>query len=88
MAKPTTLANMVAKQTNDAAKADLKEDEKLARKSAPAGKVWVRLVRPHYDAEGFFHEVGAALLNSDAVPSSAKVLTQAGAAEAEEGDDD
>lgn len=74
--KPTSLAAHVAKTEAAKASAEDKEDVKLARKPAPSGKVWVRLIRPHYDAEGVYHDVGPALLNADAVPSSAKILTK------------
>lgn len=87
--KPTSMASMVAKQAAASAKADDQEDEKISRKRTPEGKTWVRLIRPHYDAEGYYHSVGPALLNSDAIPSSAKVLSrQASPADDEEADDE
>lgn len=85
--KPTSMASMVARQADATAKAAEKEDEKLSRKVTPAGKVWVRLIRPHYDAAGVYHQIGAALLDADAVPSSAKKLTKAEAVEEEAGDE-
>lgn len=84
--KPTSMAAMVAKQAADSQRQDDKADEKLARKAPPRGKVWVRLVRPFYDADGVYHPAGPTLLDKGAVPSSAKVLT-ASEVEAEEGDD-
>ena len=81
--KQTSLASTVARQEAAARKKDEKEDEQIAARAAPAGKTWVRLIRPHYDAEGTYHEVGPALLDSDAIPSSAKVLSRADAKTAE-----
>ncbi len=81
--KPTSLASHVARQEAEARRKDDKEDEQLSARSAPAGKTWVRLIRPHYDAEGVYHRVGPALLDSDAIPSSAKILSRADAKTAE-----
>lgn len=81
--KPTSLASLVAKQADDAAKAAEAEDATFVARKAPKGKVWVRLIRPHYDAEGFHHDIGIALLNEGAVPSSAKRLAEP-AADAED----
>lgn len=74
--KPTSLAAHVAKTEAAKAAAEDQEDAKLVRKAAPKGKVWVRLIRPHYDAEGIYHDVGPALLVEGKVPSSAKILTK------------
>ena len=74
-AKPTSMAAMVAKQAADESRKNDTEDKELARQKIPFGKSRVRLVRPHYDAEGFYHPIGIALLNADSVPSSAKVIS-------------
>lgn len=87
MAKPTSMAAMATKTANDAIRADEREDEKIARRRAPVGQIWVRLIRPHFDGEGQYHEAGPALLNDDAIPSSAKRLTKL-EAEAETADND
>ena len=76
MAKPTSMASMVANQAATKSREEAKEDEKLARRDAEDGKVWVRLIRPHYDHEGVLHREGPALLDEDKVPQSAKVLTK------------
>lgn len=82
MAKPTSLAAQVSKQSKEKLLAEAKEDAKLARAETPLGKVRVRLVRPFYDAEGRYHPAGPALLDEGNVPSSAKVLRKAEVAEA------
>lgn len=82
--KQTSLASHIARQEADARRKDDKEDERLSARATPAGKTWVRLIRPHYDAEGVYHQVGAALLNSDAIPSSAKILSKAAVAAIED----
>lgn len=74
MAKPTSLAAQVSKQSKEKLLAEAKEDAKLARAETPLGKVRVRLVRPFYDSEGRYHPAGPALLDEGNVPSSAKVL--------------
>ena len=73
--KPTSMAAMVAKQAADESRKNDTEDKELARQKIPFGKSRVRLVRPHYDAEGFYHPIGIALLNADAVPASAKIIS-------------
>lgn len=78
--KPTSVASIVAKQAAEKRNENEKEDVKLSRKAVPEGKVWVRLRRAHYDSEGIYHPVGTALLNEDAIPSTAKRLTTEAAA--------
>lgn len=82
-AKPTSVAAIIAKQTAAKNLENEQEDKKLSKKSVPEGHVWVRLRRAHYDANGTYHPIGAALLREGAIPSSAKRLTSKEAAQAE-----
>lgn len=90
MAKPTSLAAQLKRDDEAEKLAQAKEDLEVAQKPAAEGKVWVRLMRDHYDANNVLHLAGLAELDADAVPKSAKVLTpaQAEAAKAEEDADD
>ena len=83
--KPTSLASQLTKEDLAKRAAEAKEDAEVSSKAAPKGKVWVRLVRAHYDASGALHLPGITQLDAGAVPKSAKVLTKAEAqAEADE----
>jgi hypothetical protein len=74
MSKPTSLAAQIAKTANDEAAAQLREDLETAFKPAPAGKVWVRLIRHHLDRNGVMHAPGIVALDEGFVPGSAKRL--------------
>lgn len=83
--KPTSLAAQLTKDDLAKRAEEAKEDAKVSSLAAPKGKVWVRLVRAHYDANGVLHPPGITQLDADAVPKSAKVLTKSEAqAEADE----
>ena len=86
--KPTSLTALAAKQAAERRVEAEKEDAKASRRSAPPGKVWVRLIRPHYDSEGILHRAGVTLLPEGAIPSSAKVLTAKQAPALEEASED
>lgn len=76
MAKPTSLAAQLKRDDEAAKIAEAKEDAAIAAKPAAEGKVWVRLVRPHYDSEGVLHAAGVVQLDADKVPKTAKVLSK------------
>lgn len=80
MAKTTTLVSQLNKVEAERQAQEAAEDRELATRSVPEGKVWVRLIRPHYDANGVLHEPGVVALDPAAVPKSAKVLTKKQAA--------
>lgn len=73
--KPTSLAAQLTKDDLAKKAAEAKEDAEVSSKVAAKGKVWVRLVRPHYASDGTVHMPGITQLDADAVPKSAKVLT-------------
>ena len=75
--KPTSLAAQLTKEDLAKRAAEAKEDAEVSSKPAPKGKVWVRLVRAHYDASGTLHLPGITQLDAEAVPKTAKVLTKA-----------
>jgi hypothetical protein len=82
--KPTSLAAQLASNAAKDALASAKEDAKIAELETEDGKVWVRLQGAHYDKYGTYHQAGTtALLDADAIPKSAKVLTKQEAAEVE-----
>lgn len=83
MAKPTSLAAQLKRDDEAEKRAQDKEDAEVASRPSIDGKVWVRLMRPHYDSENVLHEIGVTQLDADAVPKSAKLLTKAQVAEAE-----
>jgi hypothetical protein len=85
--KPTSLAAQLSRDQEAQKIAEGKEDAAVAGKRIPAGKVMVRLQRDHYDAYGVWHRAGLAMLDVDAVPSTAKELTSKEVAAAEEGDE-
>lgn len=87
MAKPTSLASQLKRDDEAAKLARDKEDIAAAGQAATPGKVWVRLERPHYDADNVLHMPGITQLFADAVPRSAKVLS-AVEAEAEIAEDE
>lgn len=74
MSKPTSLAAQIAKAANDEAAAQLRDDLETAFKPAPAGKVWVRLLRHHLDRNGVMYAPGIVALDEGFVPQSAKRL--------------
>ena len=82
MAKPTTLAAQLRRDDEAERKAQEAENAEYAAKDIAPGKVWVRLVRPHYDSNNVLHMPGVVALDADAVPKSATVLTAAQAAAA------
>lgn len=88
MAKTTSLAAQINKQALEQKSAENAEDARVARQPAPPGKVWVRLIRPCYDAEGVLHPAGIAALPGNAVPKSATRLTAEAAAPADDESDD
>jgi len=75
MAKPTSLAAQIAQQDAKAAASADKQDAELRLKPVPPGKVWVRLVRPYYDADNVMYPAGLALLDEAQAPKSAKRIT-------------
>ena len=76
--KPTSLAAQLASNAQKEVLANAKEDAKIAEQATEDGKVWVRLQGAHYDRYGVYHSAGElALLDIDAVPKTAKVLTKA-----------
>jgi hypothetical protein len=88
MAKPTSLASQLKRDDEAEKIAQGKEDLEMAAHPASEGKVWVRLIRSHYDAENILHLPGITELNADAVPASAKRLTAVQAAEQLADDDE
>jgi hypothetical protein len=84
MAKPTSLAAQLTRQDQEANRVSAKEDVEAAERPAPKGKVWVRLIRPHYDSEGILHMPGIVSLNEGFVPESAKRLIKADQAAADD----
>lgn len=81
--KPTSLAAQLAANAAKDALAASREDAKMAELETEEGKVWVRLQAAHYDKYGVYHQPGSnALLDSDAIPKTAKVLTKKQAEEA------
>ena len=74
--KPTSLAAQLKRDDEAEKLAQDKEDQAVRQQPTEDGKVWVRLVRPHYNSEGFLMLPGVCQVDADAVPSSAKVLTQ------------
>lgn len=76
MAKPTSLAAQLKRDDEAAKIAEAKEDAAVAVKPVAEGKVWARLVRPHYDSEGVLHQPGIVQLDADKVPKTAKVLSK------------
>lgn len=87
MAKPTSLASQLKRQDDATNLAAAKEDGEVVSRPAPKGKVWVRLIRPHYDSEGVLHMPGIASLDKGAVPESAKQLSKSEVTEADEADE-
>lgn len=77
MAKQTSLAARLSREAEDTARANEKENARVALQPAERGKVWVRLIRAHYDGNGKLHPAGITQLSANAVPKSAKVLTVA-----------
>ena len=75
MAKPTSLAAQLKRDDEAEKMAQEKEDKEVSARPAADGKVWVRLVRTHYDSNNVIHQPGITQLDADAVPSSAKVLS-------------
>lgn len=91
MAKPTSLAAQLKRDDEAEKKAQEAENAEFAAKPAAEGKVWARLTRPHYDSNNVLHMPGIVLLDADAVPKSAILLTEAQVAEqkaAEEAEDE
>ena len=74
--KPTSLAAHLKRQDDAEKIAQETEDAEVAQRPSIKGKIWVRLLRPHYDKYGVLHEIGVVALDANAVPSSAKVLSQ------------
>ncbi len=75
--KPTSLAALAAQTAQKDALSRAAEDAKMADAPVPEGKVWVRLVNAHYDRYGVYHQPNSiAQLDADAVPRTAKVLTE------------
>lgn len=74
--KPTSVASHIAKMEADKKAAENLADAKAAKSDFPEDRVLVRLVRPRYDSEGFYHsnEEPVALLPQD-VPTSAKIIS-------------
>lgn len=83
MAKPTSLAAQLTRQDQEANRAFAKEDLEAAERPAPKGKVWVRLIRPHYDSDNILHMPGIVSLDEGFVPASAKRLSKVEEAAAE-----
>jgi hypothetical protein len=77
MANQTTVGAQMAKVEKDRLAAQDVEDAAALAAPAPVGKVWVRLVRPHLDADGVWHDAGVASLNANAIPKSAIRLSKA-----------
>jgi len=75
MAKATTLVSQIAKTAAERQAAEASEDKAVAGRPVIPGKVWVRLIRPHLDADGRLHPPGVVALDERAVPSSAKRLS-------------
>ncbi len=76
MAKATTLVAQLSKVEKERQELEAKEDQAIAERPIVDGKVWVRLIRPHLDANGQLHEPGIVALDPDFIPKSAKVLTR------------
>lgn len=76
MAKQTTLASQLSKVEKERLELEAKEDQEVSERPIIDGKVWVRLVRPHLDANGRLHEPGVVALDPDFIPKSAKVLSR------------
>lgn len=74
--QPTSLARRASEEDKKRRLAEAQEDAIASQNVAEDGKVWVRLVRPHYDRDGVFHPEGLAQVYADEIPSSAKVLTK------------
>ena len=74
MSKQTSLAAQIARVAGEDAAAQLKEDIDTAFKTPPPGKVWVRLLRMHYDRFGVMHMPGIVALDEGFIPDSAKRL--------------
>ena len=87
MTKPTSLAAQLKRDDEAAKKAQEEENAAFAAKEPEKGKVWVRLVRPHYDANNVLHLPGIVALNPDAIPSSAVRLTAAQVAAQKDAED-
>jgi len=87
MAKQTTLASQLSKVEKERIALEAQEDQEVVERPVIDGKVWVRLVRPHLDANGRLHEPGIAALEPDFIPKSAKVLSRFEAAIAASGID-
>lgn len=88
MAKPTSLASQLKRDDEAAKLVQDKEDLAIAGKAAAPGKVWVRLLRHHYDSNNVLHAPGIVELDEGSVPQSARVLTVAEAVKAQEADDE
>ena len=65
MSKPTSLAAQLKRDDEAEKMAQEKEDKEVSQKPAAAGKVWVRLVRDHYDSNNVLHLAGLAELRQD-----------------------
>ncbi len=75
MAKETSLSSQIARIHAEKSTADAQEERATLKNTPPEGKVWVRLIRPHYDANGVLHREGVAALSPDAIPKSAVRLS-------------
>lgn len=75
--KLTSLAAQLKRDDEAEKLAQAREDKEVSQRPTEDGKVWVRLVRPHYNSEGFLLLPGVCQVDVGAIPSSAKVLTQA-----------
>jgi len=80
MAKPTSLAAHLKRDDEATKLAAEKEDKAILGTPAEPGKVWVRLLRPHYDVNNVLHLPGVVQLEAGLVPQSARILSQAEAA--------
>lgn len=82
MTVKTNLVNQLKRDQEAEAIAAERENLEAANRPVVSGKVWVRLVRPHFDANNVLHQPGIVQLDADAVPKTAKVLTPAELVEA------
>ena len=84
MSKQTSLTAQINQVAGKDAAAQLKEDIDTAFKTPPPGKVWVRLIRMHYDRFGVMHMPGIVALDEGFIPDSAKRLAAVPTAVAED----